>query len=89
MVSNSRAGPYNTHQEVYAMRTNIVLDPDIVNEALQATGARTMREVVDMALRELVARHRQRGLKTLVGKNLIAPAYDVRKVRRAMNRGTG
>jgi Arc/MetJ family transcription regulator len=71
------------------MRTNIVLDPQLIDEALQATGARTMREVVDMALRELVARHRQRALKSLVGKNLIAPTYDVRQVRRAMNRGAG
>ena len=89
MVRNSRLGPYNTHQEVYDMRTNIVLDPELVNEALHVTGARTMREVVDMALREMVARHRQRGLKALVGKNLIDPAYDVRKVRRVMSRGAG
>ncbi len=38
------------------MRTNIVLDDQIVNEAMRLTGAKTKREVVDRALRELIAR---------------------------------
>jgi Arc/MetJ family transcription regulator len=37
-------------------RTNIVLDDDLVARALRITGARTMREVVDIALRRLVER---------------------------------
>jgi len=69
------------------MRTNIVLDDALVSEAISVSGARTKREVVDLALRELVARRRQRELKTLVGRELIAADYDVRAVRRAMTRG--
>lgn len=35
-------------------RTNIVLDQDLVEEAMRLTGAHTKREVVDIALRRLV-----------------------------------
>lgn len=69
------------------MRTNIVLDDELVAAAMEVSGAKTKREVVDLALRELVARHRQRKLKRLAGRNLIDPAYDVRRVRRDMGRG--
>ncbi len=71
------------------MRTNIVLDDELVAAAMQASGAKTKREVVDVALRELIARHRQRKLKRLVGRDLIDPAYDVRRVRRGMGRDSG
>ena len=71
------------------MRTNIVLDDALVHEAISVSGAKTKREVVDLALRELVARRRQRKLKSLVGQGLIDPDYDVRAVRRNMPRGTG
>jgi len=70
------------------MRTNIVLDDELVAAAMRASGARTKREVVELALQELVARHRQRNLKRLVGRDLIDPSYDVRRVRRDMGRGT-
>jgi Arc/MetJ family transcription regulator len=71
------------------MRTNIVLDERIVREAMRATGARTKREVVDLALRELVARRKQARILALAGKGLIAPDYDVRAVRRRIARGSG
>ena len=41
-------------QEGNMGRTNIVLDDDLVEQAMAITGARTKREVVDMALRRLV-----------------------------------
>ncbi len=66
------------------MRTNIVLDDRVVEEAMKLTAVRTKREVVDLALRELVARRRQRSLRDLVGRDLIDPDYDVRRVRREM-----
>jgi Arc/MetJ family transcription regulator len=36
------------------MRTNIVLDADLIAEAMKKSGARTMRETIDVALREYV-----------------------------------
>ena len=71
------------------MRTNIVLNDELVAAAMRASGARTKREVVDLALRELVDRDRQRKLKRLAGRGLIDPAYNVRQVRQGMGRGSG
>ena len=71
------------------MRTNIVLDDALVTEAMSVSGARSKREVVDIALRELVQRRRQRKLSQLVGRALIDPAYDVRAARKGMTRGAG
>lgn len=71
------------------MRTNIVLDDVLIEEAMSLTQARTKKEVVDRALKELVARQRQRALRDLPGRDLIDPDYDVRAVREAMNRDPG
>lgn len=68
------------------MRTNIVLDDRLIAEAMKLTQAPTKRAVVELALRELVARRRRKRVLELVGQELIAPDYDVRAVRRAMNR---
>ena len=70
------------------MRTNIVLDDDLVAEAMKLTHAKTKREVVDLALREAVALRKRKNILDLVGQDLIAPDYDVRAVRASMNRGT-
>ena len=45
------------------MRTNIVLDDRMIGEAMRLTVAWTKREVVELALRELVARHHRRSLR--------------------------
>ena len=42
-----------THQEK-AMRTNIILDDQLVTEALQLSGKKTKKEVVNFALQKLV-----------------------------------
>lgn len=69
------------------MRTNIVLDDQLVATAMRASGAKTKREVVELALRQLVARYEQGRLEELVGHDLIDPDYDVRQVRKDMGRG--
>jgi Arc/MetJ family transcription regulator len=50
------------------MRTNIEIDDRLMREVLRLTGLRTKREAVDLALRELVARHRQLGVLKLRGR---------------------
>lgn len=37
-------------------RTNIEIDDELIEEAIELTGARTKREIVDIALRRLVAK---------------------------------
>lgn len=66
------------------MRTNIVLNDELVQEAMRLSGAGTKRETVDRALREFVARHRQREILDLAGEGLIDPDYDVRAMRTGM-----
>lgn len=70
------------------MRTNIVLDETLIADAMRLGGLATKREAVETALREYVARKRMRRVFKLAGADLIAPEYDVRAVRRAMNRGS-
>jgi Arc/MetJ family transcription regulator len=50
------------------MRTNIEIDDDLMREARRLTGVKTKREAVDLALRELVARHRRLGILELRGR---------------------
>jgi Arc/MetJ family transcription regulator len=50
------------------MRTNIEIDDDVLREAQRLIGTRTKRETVDVALRELVARHRRIGVLKLRGR---------------------
>jgi len=71
------------------MRTNIVLDDRLVQEAMRLTRARSKREVVDRALRELVARGAQAAMLDLSGQDLIDPDYDVRRMREGMSRDAG
>jgi len=50
------------------MRTNIVLDDELVERAKELTGLDTKRAVVDEALRVLVRLREQEGVKSLRGK---------------------
>jgi Arc/MetJ family transcription regulator len=71
------------------MRTNIVLDDRLLREAMRLSKARTKREMVDLALREYVARSKQQDILALIDKQPIAPGYDVRAARRRMSHSPG
>jgi hypothetical protein len=58
------------------MITNIDIDEELVAEAMQVSGARTKREVVDRALREMVARARRPRFIDFLGVGDIDPDYD-------------
>jgi hypothetical protein len=58
------------------MITNIDIDERLVAEAMELSGARSKREVVDRALRELVARARRPRFRDFDGVGDIDPAYD-------------
>lgn len=49
------------------MRTNIVIDEELMKEAMTATGAKTRRETVDRALREVVSRGERLRILDLAG----------------------
>lgn len=50
------------------MRTNIVIDDALIEETLKATGLKTKREAVDLALRTLLRLERQKEIKRFRGK---------------------
>jgi Arc/MetJ family transcription regulator len=64
------------------MRTNIVLDDDLVAEGMRLTGAKTKRELVHRALSELVERQRPKDLSDLAGKIRFRDDYDYKELRR-------
>ena len=50
------------------MRTNIVIDDELMRDALKATGVQTKREVVELGLRTLLKLKNQQKIRTLRGK---------------------
>lgn len=50
------------------MRTNIEIDDDLLQQVRDLTGAKTKREAVDLALREVVARNKRLRVLELRGK---------------------
>ena len=63
------------------MRTNIVLDETLVKEATILTGASSKRELVDLALRELIRSRRKKNLFDLAGKIQLTDDYDHKGLR--------
>jgi len=64
------------------MRTNIVLDDELVDEALALTGARTKREVVQLALEELVRSRKKKNLADLAGRIRFRAGFDHKSLRK-------
>ena len=58
------------------MLTNIDIDDELIAQAMQVSGARTKREVVDRALREMVARAKRPRFRDFKGIGGIDPDYD-------------
>jgi Arc/MetJ family transcription regulator len=63
------------------MRTNVLLDDKLVDEALKLTNARTKKEVIHMALKEFVENRKRLDLRDLSGKIKFAEDYDYKAMR--------
>ncbi len=50
------------------MRTNIVIDDQLMEQALKATGLTTKKEAVERGLRLLVRQNQQQAIRKLRGK---------------------
>ena len=50
------------------MATNLSLDPDLIERALEVSGERTKNAAVTRALEEFILRRKQKGLLDLMGK---------------------
>jgi Arc/MetJ family transcription regulator len=63
------------------MATNLSIDPELIEQALKVSGERTKKAAVTMALREFIARRRQKRLLDLMGKLEWDSSYDYKKER--------
>jgi len=50
------------------MRTNIVIDDDLMNDVIRLTGVKTKREAVEIALKSLIKLKNQENVRNLRGK---------------------
>lgn len=60
----------------HGVLTNIDIDEELIAQAMEVSGARTKREAVDRALRELIARARRPRFRDFKGIGGIDPDYD-------------
>ena len=63
------------------MRTNIVLDDELVAEAMRLTGIGTKRALVQEALRTLIETRKRKSLLDLKGKVDLRSDYDYKALR--------
>ncbi len=63
------------------MRTNVVLDDDLINEAIKLSGVKTKKDVISFALREFVATRKRLNLLELAGKIKFRDDYDYKAMR--------
>lgn len=63
------------------MATNLSIDPDLLDLALELSGERTKKAAVTKALEEFVARRQQKRLLDLMGKLDWQPSYTYKSDR--------
>lgn len=63
------------------MRTNIEIDDSLMQKAMEISGLKTKKEIVEKAMIEFVANHSRKDLKDLRGKFQFADEYDYKAMR--------
>jgi putative antitoxin of VapBC-like toxin-antitoxin system len=63
------------------MATNLSIDPELIERALELSGERTKKAAVTKALVEFIARRRQKRLLDLMGKLDWESSYDYKAER--------
>jgi Arc/MetJ family transcription regulator len=63
------------------MRTNIVIDDNLMDQAMRLSGLSTKKEVVERALLEFVQRRSRKDLSELQGKIMFDSDYDYKATR--------
>jgi len=63
------------------MATNLAIDPDILERAVQVSGERTKRAAVTKALQEFIARREQQRVADLFGKFEWDTSFDYKAER--------
>ena len=63
------------------MATNLSIDPELIEQALEVSGERTKKAAVTKALQEFIARRQQKRVLELFGKLEWDAAYDYKAER--------
>lgn len=63
------------------MRTNIELDDALVEEAFRLTNVRTKKDLLNLALQELIHSRKKKNLLDLAGKVQLCDDYDYKALR--------
>ena len=71
---------------LHAVRTNVVLDDALVRQAMELTRSRTKREVIHLALAELVERKTRLNLLDLAGEIEFVDDFDYKALRQLRGR---
>ena len=64
------------------MATNLSIDSDLIERVLEVSGERTKKAAVTKALKEFIARRRQKRLLDLMGKLEWDTSFDYKAERR-------
>ncbi len=64
------------------MRTNIVLDDNLVKKALKISGANTKKDLITIVLKEFIQNHSRLDIIDLKGKISFRDDYDYKKLRK-------
>ena len=64
------------------MRTNIVIDDDLLADAFSVSDAKTKKQLIHEALRHYIRMRKRKDLTHLSGKVLFIKDYDHKKLRK-------
>jgi Arc/MetJ family transcription regulator len=74
---------YNNAYKRGIMRTNVMLNDDLVNEAFKfSQRISTKKELIETALREYVDNRKRKNLRELKGKIKFSDDYDYKAMRK-------
>ena len=64
------------------MRTNIVIDDELLNEAFSVSSARTKKDLIHEALKEFIRLKKRKNLTELAGAIRFHKNYNYKKLRK-------
>jgi Arc/MetJ family transcription regulator len=64
------------------MRTNIVIDDELLNEAFSVSNAKTKKDLIHEALKELIRLKKRKNLTDLAGSIKFYKNYDHKELRK-------
>lgn len=71
------------------MRTNIVLNDELVSKAMEISNLQTKKDVVEMALQEYVQNNSRKNILELKGQIRFSDGYDHKMLREGKRIGPG